>query len=399
MNYKKVIVILIPIIIFLVGAVFFYNPVFASDTEIHNVNLLKNEIVDHDYFAAGNTVTLSGTVNGDAYIAGGNVMVDGVINGDLITAGGNITILGEIEGDVRAAGGNVIFSSNVGKNATLLGGSISMSDAGSVKGSLVSAGGNISVNSPIGKGVNIATSQLNLGNTIGGDVNAYVRMMNLSPSAKISGNLNYWSEKELLLNNQASISGTTNYHFVKSPKNNQDIAKVTPKENKIFGLVTLGTLFFNIYKFLVAFILGLLLLKLLPIFTSETVITLERHPWASIGIGFLTVILLPILFIILLITILGIPLGMVLLMAIILISFIAEIITALFVGSKVLKYFKNDKSSQIWNLFIGLVILGIISVIPVINVLVGIFTYLLGTGALLIQKKNSYILLRQKNLI
>ena len=43
------------------------------------VILSKDQIIDHDYFAAGDTVTIDGTVNGDAYVAGGQVNINGVI--------------------------------------------------------------------------------------------------------------------------------------------------------------------------------------------------------------------------------------------------------------------------------------------------------------------------------
>ncbi len=98
-------------------------------------------------------------------------------------------------------------------------------------------------------------------------------------------------------------------------------------------------------------------------------------------------------------TVIGIPLGFVLLMAMILVWFISQTFVALLVGSKVLHYIGKNEHSKGWSLFTGLVVLGILSLVPIINFFVGIATYLIGVGALLIQKKNSYILLRQKKLI
>src|SRR5687767_13900949 len=101
---KIISLILIPVIILLL-CVSVSSYVYAEENSIPNVYLSKGEIINHDYFAAGNTVNLSGTVNGDAYIAGGNVTVDGTVNGDLLAAGGNVTILGKVTGNVRTAGG------------------------------------------------------------------------------------------------------------------------------------------------------------------------------------------------------------------------------------------------------------------------------------------------------
>lgn len=397
---KKIIVLflLMPVILIL-SFLSFSNYVHAEDNSLPNITLSKNEVIDHDYFAAGNTVNLSGTVNGDAYVAGGNVTVDGTINGDLLAAGGNVTILGKVTGNVRAAGGNIIFSSDVQRNATIVGGSISMTETGWVMGSLVTAGGNIAINTPIGKEINAAAGQLTLGNRIDGPVNAYIGNLNLTNNAVVRGDLNYWSEKETQINPNASISGQVKYHYAQTPHFDEEKVSKAADSGKILGLITTGTLMFYLYSFIVSLVVGLLLIKLLPVFTVETVKTLETSPWTSLGIGFLTLILFPVTFIVLLITIIGIPLAFVLLMALIILWFVSQTFVALFVGTKVLDYFRKDENSKSWSLFTGLIILGVLSLIPIINFFAGTFTYLFGVGALLIQKKNSYSLLRTKQLI
>lgn len=370
-----------------------------NNDQVKNIVLTKDEVINHDYFAAGNTVNISGIINGDAYVAGGNVTFDGVVNGDLIVAGGNLALSGRVVGNVRAAGGNIVFSSDVYKNATILGGSISAIEPGDIRGSLVSAGGNISVNSPVGKDINVAGGQVILGNSVNGMVNAYTSNLTLNPQAKIKGDLNYWSQKEMTFNPEASISGATNYHFVQTPKYDENKTKAVADKNTILSIITAGSLMFYIISFIASLITGLLLIKLLPVFTANTVMTLETHPWASLAIGFLTIALFPITFIILLITVVGIPLAFVLLTAIFVLGFMSQIFAAIFIGKKLFGNFQKEPNSMDWSLFTGLLVLGILYLIPIINFFTAIFTYLFGIGALLIQKKNTYSLLRQKKLI
>lgn len=396
---KKNLLFLFVSLILVFGVFIFSRQAFADNNSVSNVVLSKDEVVEHDYFAAGNTVNVSGTINGDAYVAGGNVTFDGIVNGDLIAGGGNVTILGKVNGNVRAAGGNIIFSSDVEKNATILGGSVALSDSGKIAGSLVSAGGTVSVNSPVGKGANIAGGQVNLSNSIGGEVNAYASSLTLNPTAKIAGDLNYWSENQSQINSEASVSGEVKYHYVESKKYNEQKAKEVTDKGQLLGVITAGTFTFYLYSFVVSFIIGLLLINLLPIFTASTVKILENRPGAALGIGFLATILFPATFIVLLITLIGIPLAFVLLIAMIVLWFISETFVALFIGTKVLNYFRKEESSKGWSLFTGLIILGVLSLIPVISFFAGTLTYLFGLGALLIQKKNSYSLMRQKQLI
>ncbi len=394
---KKIVyvLIIIPLLFIYFGVFSYFNNVYAENEYPPNVTLAKTETVNNDYFAAGNTVTVSGTVNGDAYVAGGNVTFDGLVNGDLLVAGGNVTILGKVTGDVRAAGGNLIFSSQVDKNTTLLGGSITMSDSGKSLGSLVAAGGNISINSPIGKGATVAGGQVKLGNTIGNSVNAYTGNLVLDSGTKIAGDLNYWSEQEQTLNPEASISGKANYHYVQTPK----YAGEKVDKGKILGIAKIGSLLFGLYILIVEFIIGLLIIKLLPVFVVQTTEVINSRPLASLGLGFLVVILFPVVFMFLLISVIGIPLSLVLFVAIILYWIFSGVIVSLFVGLKAQHYFGQQKTSLYWSYLVGLIIMTLVGLIPVINFLVGMAGFLIGTGALLLQKKTVYNLLRQKELI
>lgn len=104
-----------------------------------SVILQRNQVVNNDYFASGDTVTISGTVNGDAYIAGGTVIVDGVIDGDLLVAGGIVIISGTVTNDVRAVGGDITVGGKVGRNVTIVGGSALITDTAQINGSLVAS--------------------------------------------------------------------------------------------------------------------------------------------------------------------------------------------------------------------------------------------------------------------
>ena len=132
----------------------FTSSAFAAKNFQRNETVLlsKNDVVEGDYFAAGDRVTIAGTVNGDAYVAGGNGIIEGEINGELITPAGTDNIRGKVAQDVRVAGGQVTVSGDVGGNVTLVGGSLEASDSAKIAGSLVSAGGNLSVFAPIGRG-------------------------------------------------------------------------------------------------------------------------------------------------------------------------------------------------------------------------------------------------------
>ncbi|GIW54634.1 MAG: hypothetical protein KatS3mg082_1038 [Nitrospiraceae bacterium] len=71
------------------------SPAAAEDTDRRETDgdelvvLPAGAVVDHDYFAVGTIVEISGTVNGDVYAVGRQILVDGTVNGGFAGGGRN----------------------------------------------------------------------------------------------------------------------------------------------------------------------------------------------------------------------------------------------------------------------------------------------------------------------
>lgn len=360
-----------------------------------NVVLSTNEIVNKDYFSSGKNVSLDGTVNGDAYLAGGEVTVNGTVNGDLLVAGGNLNINGTVTGNIRGAGGNINVNGKVGRNVSLAGGSINLSPLANIGGSVTSAGGNLNLLSPVAKGANLAGGQVNISNNIGGDINAGVGQLTLSPSAKVNGNVIYWSDNSASISPEASVTGQITKNL--PPKGNQREQSYQTGKAVASGIAKAFT-FLTIFSFLAALVLRLILLKLVPIYTSNLANVITTHPILSFGVGLLTLAVTPIVVILLLVTIIGIPLAMVWLVLLGFSLWLGKVFIGLVLGTLLLKNL-NQKENSYFALLIGLIIYYLIGLIPVIGWLVGFVGALMGLGAILILKKNYYLELRQKQLI
>lgn len=350
------------------------------------VVLSSTEVINKDYFAGGSNVSLNGTVNGDAYVAGGDVTLNGVINGDLLLAGGNLNINGTVTGNIRVAGGNISINSKVGRNITALGGSITVAQSSIVPGSVTLVGGSLSILAPIGKEANFAGGHVNIGNTIGGDVNAGVGQLTLSPEAKINGNVTYWSDQKADINPAASVSGSITQN---QPPKSPESPKVSPA-----GFFT----FFKVFSFLSALIVGLVLIRLLPNFTSRLVGNVNSKLFSSLGIGFLALAITPLLMILLFITLIGVPLAFLWLFFIIFSLWLSKIFISLAIGEYLKKYFKQTWSVY-WVLPLGLLIYYVIDLIPVIGWLFNLLAVLTGLGAMVLIKKQYYQELHTQKMI
>lgn len=373
----------------LLTPLFIVVPVFAKETGEHII-LDANEIIDKDYFAGGEAVTILGTVNGDAYVAGGNVTIEGTVNGDLLVAGGNIVVRGTVTDDIRAAGGSLTLSGNVGKNVTAVGGNVTISEGSNVMGSVVMAGGNLNLNAPVGRGATLAGGQVSVASEIGGDVWAGVGALTVTSNARINGDLHYISEDDATILSGATISGETRRD---QPPADSQRAQETGKAVAT-GIVT-G---FKFASLLSSLLIGFLLIRLLPQFMQSTAEKIKNDPWKALGFGFLTYIISPVAVLLLIITLVGIPLALILLFATFLLAYIAKIFVAVFVGNWIMKK-ANWKGGLFVALFLGLVVYYGLGMIPVINAFSTLLFLLMGTGALLLTKKEYYSKLRSRNSI
>lgn len=360
-----------------------------SETQEHII-LPEGEVVDKDYFATSEAVTLSGVVNGDAYLFGGVIIMEGEVNGDLIVAGGQVTIRGKVSEDVRVAGGQVTVSGQVGRSLTAVGGNVEVTDAATINGSLVGAGGNVSIFAPVGKGVKLGAGNVVVGSTIGGDVEAGVGLLTLTSRADVGGDITYWSNTQANVHEGAKVKGA--------------LTQNTPPEGfsaspgQALAVVSGINLFFQIIALISSFIIGFLLIRFLPSSTQRVINILEKRPWPSLGFGLLTLIVTPIVIFLLLIIILTIPIALILLAAYLIALYLTRIYVSYFIGKKILSQL-TKKEYELWALLLGLVIFGAISLIPIIG---GIFVFLatiFGLGAVYFKVIEEYREARDKNII
>jgi hypothetical protein len=338
--------------------------------------LSKNQIVNQDYFVAGSKVTIDGTINGDAYIAGGQIDVNGTINGDLLVAGGQITVRGDVTQNIRVVGGNILVLGTAGKNISLAGGNIMIDKGAKVNGNVTIAGGTA-----------------RLANNILGNVTAATGMLEVTSDAIINGNLDYWSNNKATIDSGAKILKSTAFH--QTNFNHQptgiNMAKVGPA---LLGI----KLSFSLISFISSLIVGILLISLLPVYSQKVNDAIRGKFWLSLLVGLVAAIVIPIVTIILFVTVIGIPFAIFLIFVYGIVIYISKLFVAYAAGAMISKK-ANWNINSIWSFVIGLVLYYVVGFIPVIGGLMKLAVLLTGIGALIIQKKHHFAMLREKKLI
>jgi cytoskeletal protein CcmA (bactofilin family) len=355
------------------------SPTFAQEKNI----IVKNgeTVTQNPYFAAGDNVTISGTIPGDAYVGGGNVIIDGTINGDLIVAGGTVKITGEVKNDVRGAAGQFIIDGMIGGSVTLASGNLDISKDSTIGGSLVAAAGNLYIASPIGADARVAGGSITLLSQISGDLLASSENITLGPDSLVEGNLTYWSDNDINLQEGAGVSGeiTKNKIDTKNIPSSKDYKEEAAKG--ALGAKVAGA----IIGAITTFIVGLLLLRFYPNYTQRVVKTITDKPWKSFGYGFLFLIVSPLAFIILLLTVVGAPIGLIVLAGYFLFMYLSKIFVISWGGNKI----ASQKSDKI-KLAVGIIIYYAITIIPFVGGITKFFVMLFGFGAIILSIKSTH---------
>jgi hypothetical protein len=333
-----------------------------------DVTVGPGETVNDDLYAGAGTISINGTVNGSVFAGGGTITVSGNVTGNLVVGGGTINVTGRVGGSIIAAGGNLTLNGPVEKDIVVTGGMIDVGSGATVGRDLVMTGGTTTVSAPVARRVQMAAGSLTLRNRVGGDVRGRVDHLKLD-GAQIAGNLDYTSDNPVALVNGAQVAGTTTRH---TPTDRGAAGAGNGVVGWLQGLIGI-------------FALGLLLLLLLPGLSTRAIDTERAQPWASLGIGAAICVVTPI--VALIVFILGLLiggwwLGLLLIPLWLLALAVGYVVSGFLLGRLIFAQLGWGRYHDVLKLLGGLVVLGVVGLVPVVGWLIGLLAVVLGAGAL-----------------
>jgi hypothetical protein len=147
------------------------------------VTVPADESWDGDLYLLGGRVTVAGMIDGDLTVLGGQVDLTGTVTGDVLAAGGNVSIAGEVQGDVRVAGGQVNLGGIVHEDVAVTGGQVTVPAGGDIGGDLIVAGGQVTMAGSVGGSVEGSAGDYSSGGTVGGTEHVVVAPRRAVPAA------------------------------------------------------------------------------------------------------------------------------------------------------------------------------------------------------------------------
>ncbi|MBN1306238.1 MAG: polymer-forming cytoskeletal protein [Anaerolineales bacterium] len=386
----------------------------------------EDEVIDDDFYALGETVTVDGTIKGDLVAFGSIITINGTVEGDLISAGQEIIINGIVEDDARIAGSVLYVGENAKIGDDIIGGSYSLElkEGSSIGGHIVYAGAQALLAGEVAEDVLASVGGLEITGTVAGDVEAEVGTpedgpggpppsmfmsdstvpipsvdfgLTIGDSAKIGGDLIYTSERELSVP-EGPIDGKIK-HIKTVVKESMKEVHQTPGEVAVSWFVTMLR---HIVTLLLA---GLLIAWLFPKFLQASTEMLQNKPWPSLGWGvaagpiFIFAALVLLMVIILLAMIFGVIqlggistaivfTGLLVLFALVLafvlaVVWIVAIITGTWLGKWIFTLFKSDLAEhRFYPMLVGVLTLAILISVPFAGWLLHLIIILFGLGVL-----------------
>lgn len=328
-------------------------------------------------YAAGAIVRVDGKTAGDLYVAGGRVDVKSDVEQDVVMAGGNVAVEGKVGGDVRTAGGSILISGPVSGDVLAFGGNVAISDKSSVGGDLVAAGGTIDIEASVAGNVTVGGGSILINSKVSGTVKLLPsrngkQQLVFGPNAEVSGKLIiYGTSKELAIQDGAKIP-EPEYIAVK---------------NSQFGRGAIAGAFLTalVIKFVAWFLAMLFVLRLFPRRSQEAVSGFVQKPWANLGIGFVTLIIAPLIAIIFGIAIIGYYAALLLVAWYIFMLLLSALVSALFLGAWIIRLLtkKPDLKADWQAALIGMAAVTVLGFIPVAGWLALFALFCMGFGVLL----------------
>lgn len=322
----------------------------ASSSELQNIVLNKGEHWTGNYYAAGQTVTVDGDVDGDVICAGQTVVINGAVGGDVLCAGQAVTVNGKVGGSVRSLGQTVTINGAVGRGVTAGAQNFRLGQDGAVSGEAAIGAQTLTLSGSVARTAYLVSQEMNLKSTIGGD-------------------LNYTSEKTPVLD-KSKVSGKVVSHAWPSR------AQAQPTAAEKLAML--------LYWMAAALAGAAIMIWLAPRLVRSVADEMSLRWQASLGWGFLALIVTPGLCVLLLLTVIGVPAAAVIFMLWLLALTVSGLLVGI-AGGRLIRADNTDSRPALLNAAsIGVPIFVAVHWLPIIGPLVGFVGAAWALGGLLL---------------
>ncbi|MFZ4648821.1 MAG: bactofilin family protein [Patescibacteria group bacterium] len=335
-----------------------------------NIYVGKNETIEGNLYAAGQSITIDGTVNGDVIGAAQTITVNGTVNGDVIGAAQALNFNGDVKGNIRAAANYININGSVGRNLNAFSAVTILSQNSHIAWDALIFSVSAEVRGTIEGNLHGSVSEALIAGKIGHDVDLKIEgkkgseSLVINKEAVIAGNLNYTSINNARIESESSVAGQVN--------------RSQPEKKSFNWSAFIWARIFGIFSVL---FVALVLWFLWKGGVEKSLQGIKSKWGLNLLNGLIILGVLPLAALILAVTFIGLPLAVILLALGLIFFFIGKIITGIFVGHFIVSYL-TKKKMPIIAMVVGIFVVWMLCSIPFIGWLFSLAAIILGGGAL-----------------
>jgi cytoskeletal protein CcmA (bactofilin family) len=338
-----------------------------------SIRIPQGTVVRGDLHIVAGKAQIHGTVDGSLRATVAYLNVVGPIAGDLIGAGGYIEVRGEVHGSVEVASASLALYGRVDGDVVVTGGTITVVEGAEIAGDLVLVGAAaiITDTALVDGNVRGGALDLTIEGQVDGDVRISVRRLELAPTARIGGALNYESRVAAAVAPEAIVAGP--------------ITRRDPAERLPLGQLILwrGAALPRLVAMLAV---GAAVLLLVPRRAVAVADGLRRAPIATILCGLGVAAFVPLLLLVLTMLVLTFPLAIAGGVAYLAGSWASQVIAGLALGRAIrsVPLGQSRRRANLAEMVIGVVAIASLRLVPVphLSIVVAVTTAVAGLGAI-----------------
>ncbi|MBC7746774.1 polymer-forming cytoskeletal protein [Pedobacter sp.] len=335
------------------------------------VAVAQSETYDGALYAAGQSLTVAGTVKGDVYCAMQTVTITGTVEGDVICAAQNIRIDGTVKGDVRVAAQTASFGGNVDGTATVFAQTVDFSSNADIAGDLNGAAGSFAIYGTVGRDVLASAETMTIAGTVGRNVGGEYNQLTVTDNASVAGAVRYTSDKDATI-----ASGVVKGEVART-------APVSNDANMSKDFFAGAAVYFFFSMLLVALVMVLIAPRLLRVVTDNGISSFLP----SLLSGFFFVFGAPFLLGLIAVTVIGIPLAGIAFLVWLLVLLLSAPIFSYYLGRIIVR---RQDANRFLVMLIGSTVLLLSYMIPILNAFTLLATVTIGSGMVVMAFFNRY---------
>lgn len=345
---------------------------FDPDEMPQNTTIAASEVHDGALYAAGQTLTIDGTVNGDVYCGMQTVTVAGTVEGDLICGAQTVSITGEVKGDVRVGAQTVDINGVVGGSVSAFAQSVSFGKESTVAGDVNGAAASATLAGAVARDVLLGVENLAVSGTVGRHIGGEYDTLAVAEGAQVGGYLRYTSDKEATV-----ADGTVKGEVVRTaPTRDGD-------EWNDGRFATAAGFYFFVSMLLISLVIALVAPRLIHAVSGQGV----NRLLPSLLVGFFVVFGGPFLLFLLAITVVGIPLAGLLGLVWVLMLLLSGPVFGYYLGRVIMQ---RRTANPLLIMLVGSVVLILAYFVPIANIFALFAAAVIGSGMIVLAIASKY---------